>query len=278
MNSTSLTLETVTPQLDKNDTLRGWQLSDRLDWAMGLPVSPPARFVAVAIVKHTGAETRLAWPSMATLAGLTGYSKATVKRAVRELEKGAHFDITRLKIGRKNTSNRYRVPVKGWGQSDPMGGVRVTPEPVKVEPVNVHTQGARERLTCEQHGRSWPESWGLDCFECNQERTKQPKRTRGGRSTDTIIERINRERLTRIRAERERADDEAFEASLADRTARELRENTAASMPMLSSRVSLGCPACGHDRIMGGSCDQCGHDCGTGFRPSADWNMEEIRE
>ena len=60
MNSTSLTLETVTPQLDKNDTLRGWQLSDRLDWAMGLPVSPPARFVAVAIVKHTGAETRLA--------------------------------------------------------------------------------------------------------------------------------------------------------------------------------------------------------------------------
>ena len=89
---------------------------------MGLPVSPPARFVAVAIVKHTGAETRLAWPSMATLAGLTGYSKATVKRAVRELEKGAHFDITRLKIGRKNTSNRYRVPVKGWGQSDPKTG------------------------------------------------------------------------------------------------------------------------------------------------------------
>ena len=116
-----MNLTAISPaKLDKNVPLNvgvspamsGWPLSARLDWALALQVSPPARFVAVAIVKHTGAETGLAWPSMATLAGLTGYSKATVKRAVRELEKGAHFDITRLKIGRKNTSNRYRVPVK----------------------------------------------------------------------------------------------------------------------------------------------------------------------
>ena len=159
----------------------GWALSDRLDWALALQVSPPARFVAVAIVKHTGAETGLAWPSMATLAGLTGYSKATVKRAVRELEKGAHFDITRLKIGRKNTSNRYRVPVKGWGQSDPMGGVRVTPEPVSTEPV--HTQ--RARVSCETHGRTWYEADGVNCFECSKERMavgakRTPRKPRGG--------------------------------------------------------------------------------------------------
>ena len=164
----------------------GWALSDRLDWAMGLPVSPPARFVAVAIVKHTGAETGLAWPSQSTLAGLTGYSKATVKRAVRELEKGAHFDITRLKIGRKNASNRYRVPVKGWGQSDPRGGVRVTPEPVKIEPVKVHTQ--RARVSCETHGRTWYEADGLYCFECAQERIevgakRPPRKPRGAMPT-----------------------------------------------------------------------------------------------
>ena len=33
-----------------------------------------------------------------------------------------------------------------------------------------------------------------------------------------------------------------------------------------------GCPQCGNQRLMGGSCDQCGHDDGTGFRPSADYN------
>ena len=38
------------------------------------------------------------------------------------------------------------------------------------------------------------------------------------------------------------------------------------------SRV-IGCPACGSDRLMGGSCDQCGHDIGSQFRASADWNM-----
>ena len=165
----------------------GWALSDRLDWALALQVSPPARFVAVAIVRHTGAETGLAWPSLATLAGLTGYSKATVKRAVRELEKGAHFDITRLKIGRKNTSNRYRVPVKGWGQSDPRGGVRVTPEPVSTEPV--HTQ--RARVSCETHGR--------DLVRVGRQRTalsvrktrlavgakRPPKKPRGGMPTYT---------------------------------------------------------------------------------------------
>ena len=33
-----------------------------------------------------------------------------------------------------------------------------------------------------------------------------------------------------------------------------------------------GCPKCGHDRLMGGSCDQCGYDDGTGFTPNPDYN------
>ena len=36
--------------------------------------------------------------------------------------------------------------------------------------------------------------------------------------------------------------------------------------------TATGCPECGHDRIIGGSCDQCGYDDGTGFQPSADYN------
>ena len=180
-------------QHDKNAPLNvgvsppkgGWKLSARLAWALALQVSPPARFVAVAIVKHTGAETGLAWPSMATLARLTGYSKATVKRAVRELDKGSHFTVTRLKVGKVNVANRYRpqnvsVPL-GWGQSDPKGGVRVTPEPVSTEPV--HTQ--RARVSCETHGRTWYEADGVNCFECAHERmavgaTRTPRKPRGG--------------------------------------------------------------------------------------------------
>ena len=33
-----------------------------------------------------------------------------------------------------------------------------------------------------------------------------------------------------------------------------------------------GCPDCGHDRLMGGSCDQCGYDDSTGLGPSPDFN------
>ena len=194
MNLTAL----ATHRHDKNDALNlgaprpksGWQLSARLDWALALPVSPSARFVAVAIVKHTGAESAVAWPSQSTLSGLTGYSKATVKRAVRELEKGGHFDITRLKIGRKSAANRYRARAGGWGQSDPRGGVRVTPEPVISEPVisepvrRVHT--ARAQVSCEQHGRTWFESDGLHCHECARDRTRTRARPEGHRIPESV--------------------------------------------------------------------------------------------
>ena len=36
--------------------------------------------------------------------------------------------------------------------------------------------------------------------------------------------------------------------------------------------TTIGCPQCGHDRLMGGSCDQCGYDDGTSFQPSADYS------
>ena len=35
---------------------------------------------------------------------------------------------------------------------------------------------------------------------------------------------------------------------------------------------AVGCPDCGHDRLMGGSCDQCGYDDGTHFSPNPDKN------
>ena len=39
------------------------------------------------------------------------------------------------------------------------------------------------------------------------------------------------------------------------------------------ARPTSGCPQCGHNRIIGGSCDQCGYDDGTGPQPNADFNQ-----
>ena len=34
--------------------------------------------------------------------------------------------------------------------------------------------------------------------------------------------------------------------------------------------LAVGCPHCGHERMMGGSCNECGYDDGTGFSPNPD--------
>ena len=145
-----------------------WQLSDRLDWALSLPVSPPARFVAVAIIKHTNADSGLAWPSVATLANLTGYSKATVKTAIRELERGGYFHITRLKVGKVNAANRYRAKRGGVGQELTQGRSGAGHEPVK-EPVKQENT-PRERVSCSVHKREWFKANGDNCHECARER------------------------------------------------------------------------------------------------------------
>ena len=145
--STPFSTSAATPKTGRTDRPGTppveWKLSARLDWALSLPVSPPTRFVAVAIIKHTNAVSGLAFPSVSTLAKLTGYSKTTVKTAIRELEQGGHFDITRLKVGRVNAANRYRAKRGGVGQEPPHPGAGADPEPVK-EPVK-HVQDVQQR-------------------------------------------------------------------------------------------------------------------------------------
>ena len=114
--------QSIAPSFPPVATPSAWQLSDRLDWALGLPVPPPARFVAVTLIKHTNSVTGLTCPAVSTLAKLTGYSKATVKTAIRQLEQGGHFDITRLKVGKVNVVNRYRANRGGWVRSYPRVG------------------------------------------------------------------------------------------------------------------------------------------------------------
>ena len=108
-NFTPAPLENSTPKQERNT----WPLSDRLTWALGLPVRPSTKLVAVCLAQHAASTTGLAWPSLATIAATTGLSRRQVVYAIHELEAGEHLAVTRLKIGKKNASNRYRLPRMG---------------------------------------------------------------------------------------------------------------------------------------------------------------------
>ena len=210
MNSTATAIATVTPRHDKNDTQNlgvprpksGWQLSDRLAWAMGLKVKPSSKLVAVAIASHAGATSGLAWPSLSTLSAETGLSRRQIVYSVRDLERGGHLTITRLRVGKANRANRYRIPQLA-GSANPGGGsatsalggsAQVAPEPVRrTEPVNVHT--ARARVSCERHDRTWYESDGQHCHECARERAK-PKDHRRAIPASVLRQHAARRRAT----------------------------------------------------------------------------------
>ena len=59
---------------------------------------------------------------------MPGLSRPAVMRAVKELEQGGHLTVTRLKIGKKNASNRYRLPAM-TGSSETPPSVCETPPP-----------------------------------------------------------------------------------------------------------------------------------------------------
>ena len=190
MNCTAL----VTPPDTKTDTQNigvprpsgGWQLSDRWAWAYGLPVSGIARAVAGCIAFHANDKTGLSWPGMGKIAEETGFGRTAIVAAIKALERGGHVSVTRLKIGKKNTSNRYRLPPMGnvstshpsapdgLGGSPPDGLELVRTEQV----VRTHTA---PRVTCEQHGRTWYQENGFDCFECAKDRTRDHARPEGHR-------------------------------------------------------------------------------------------------
>ena len=161
----------------------GWALSARLDWALGLTVKPSTKLVAVAIASHAGASSGLAWPSLATLAHETGLSRRQVVYSVRDLERGGHLTVTRLRLGKVNTSNRYRLPPMG-GVSQPGGGsaqaalggsAQAAPEPVRTsEPVST---AVRQR--CQDCGHSWPAEYGPGCYQCLKVKRDAPRRLRG---------------------------------------------------------------------------------------------------
>ena len=148
-----------------------WTPTDRWAWAFELPVSGIARAVAGCIAYHANARTGLGWPGMGTIATETGFCRRAVVKAIKDLERGGHVTVTRFKVGKKNTANRYQLPPMG-GPSDALGGVvdggggsardalpsasgalggsaPDAPESVRTESVK-NNSPARARVVCEQ--------------------------------------------------------------------------------------------------------------------------------
>ena len=168
--------------------------------------------------KHGGC-----FPSVATLAQRVKLGERQCRRHLRTLERKGLIQARRR--GRGHT-NAYQLHGYGWASSDRPSGTESASHDRSCTTGHtshdrscttgkgsttkvVHTQRARERLTCNFHGRSWPAEYGTDCYQCNQERTKQPERTeqperpkQTRRASDSRSAIINAERLSRIRAER----------------------------------------------------------------------------
>ena len=225
MQSTSLTLANVTPQLDKNVTPQGeWKLSDRWAWAYGLPVSGIARAVAGSIAYHANDKTGLSWPGMGKIAEETGFGRTAIIAAIKVLERGGHVTVRRFKVGKMNTSNRYQLPPMGDVQDalpsapDGLGGsasdgpelvrtelVSTTPPLAEVGttlPDNLTVIAGGHGLKCLRCDHEWPRAKGLShiCVG-RREQPSRPKQTRKGRST-SMTDRYGADYLARKRREK----------------------------------------------------------------------------
>ena len=135
---------------------RTWKATDRWAWAFELPVSGIARAVAGCIAYHANDKTGQSWPGMGTIAKETGFCRRAVVPAIKELDLGGHVTVTRFKVGKKNTANRYQLPPMGSAPDalpsapDALGGGAPDAlESVRTESVKNST-AAREQPNTEQ--------------------------------------------------------------------------------------------------------------------------------
>ena len=191
MNLTASPAVNGTTKLDKKVTPQAvgaprpnWSISDRWDWACGLPVSGIARAVAGCIARHANDKTGVSGPSMGTIAAETGFCRTAVVAAIKVLELAGHVKIRRLKVVRDghlvNIANRYQLPPMGGQEalggsaSDALGGsasddrkqvhVRTyPPQDTKTPALPEHLEAveAGHGVKCRRCSHMWPRAAGL---------------------------------------------------------------------------------------------------------------------
>ena len=159
-----------------------WTPTDRWAWACELPVSAIARAVANCIARHANNKTGMGWPGIGTIVSETGFKRTAVIAAIKELERGGHVSVSRFKVGKRNTANRYQLPPMvnmsvshpsapdGLGSApDGLGGSAPDgPESVSSESVQESVSSSRARLVCAECSNTWPAKFGPTCYQCGQ--------------------------------------------------------------------------------------------------------------
>lgn len=222
MNSSSLPTQNETPKIEHTSVAqpldvggaaprpKSWSYMHRIKWAGALPVKGSIQRTAMCIADHINERTGQWSISAARMADETNTCERTIRSHVDTLR--AFYRVE----DRPGLMWRIAIPAPFMRAVEPRQNLTGTPAksadvPCK-KPSEVHTQGERERLTCEKHGRSWPKSWGPSCYECARERQHGPKRmaraklparpNRARTSDSGMSERINAARVARMRAER----------------------------------------------------------------------------
>ena len=166
-------------------TAAAWSPTDRWAWAYALPVSGIARAVAGCIAYHANNKTGLGWPGIGKIVTLTGFKRTAVIAAIKEIERGGHFKVSRVKVDGKNKVNRYQLPPMGSAPRGPAevvgsapdgpgsppdglgGSASDGPESVRRESVQ---ESVSSRARCQNCGHTWPDKpeYGTTCYRCQQ--------------------------------------------------------------------------------------------------------------
>ena len=190
-----------------------WKATDRWAWSCGLPVSGIGRAVAGCIAYHANDRTGLSWPGIGTIVKETGFKRTSVIAAIHEIERGGHFRVTRLKVGKKNESNRYQLPPMGRAQQAPCepdqqgggsaphalgsapdglggsapdglgGSAPDGPESVSTESVSTESvkNSSSARVVCPICKHDWPAQYGTKCHRCTTEPSKAELRQKANK-------------------------------------------------------------------------------------------------
>jgi DNA-binding transcriptional MocR family regulator len=113
---------------------------------MPLAMSAPEKFVFITLAQHYNPITGQCNPSTARLAGLTGLSVRTVKRAIQALIRDGYIRVSWQSNGRHANRYIFNKDIYSWQDSYPQPGQGGTVEPGQPDTVTV-SESHHNRVT-----------------------------------------------------------------------------------------------------------------------------------
>lgn len=126
-------------------------------WAVEQEGLTPTEKLVLLILSNRADENGVCWPSKSYLAKHCNVSEATVKRTCRALKDRGLIVVSERRTGDgRQTTNIYRLPIGGGGQSDPPEGVAdEPPEGVTHDPQDVQKKRSKEEEAISRIFDAW---------------------------------------------------------------------------------------------------------------------------